>query len=411
MSEGTNSSDWVMVRLGDVLAHRKERARPADPLLSVTNDRGVVTQAESGRRDISSTNKLAYWRVYPGDIVYNTMRMWQGVSARSGCFGIVSPAYTVCSPVGSVDTRFLAHAFKLPQSIAKFKNRSQGLVSDTWNLKYRSFAELPMAVPELTEQRRIAEVLDAADEAIRSTERLIAKLEQAKQGLLHDLLTCGIDENGALRRIDRVYRVNGRKLPAGWRLCPLSEIAEVSRGQFTHRPRNDPAYYGGEFPFIQTGDVTRASGGYISDAVQTLSKLGASVSLKFPAGTIAVTIAANIADTGILSVPMYFPDSVVGVQVHAPHNIRFVELCIRTAKPGLEARAPQSAQKNINLKDLRPLIIPLPDHLEQARIASVYEGRDRLAAIARHELAKLRSLKQGLMEDLLTGRVRVGASG
>lgn len=231
-----------------------------------------------------------------------------------------------------VDARYLAHGLNYLRPMLQ----SASIGSTVKGLSLRQLLSFPLYKPSLIEQRSIAELLDTTDEVIRSTERLIAKLEQVNKGLIRDLLTHGIDETGALRRIDRVHRVNGRKLPAGWRLCPLSEIAEVSRGQFTHRPRNDPAYYGGEYPFIQTGDVTRVSGGYISGAVQTLSELGASVSLEFPAGTIAVTIAANIGDTGILAVPMYFPDSIVGVQVHAPHNIRFVELCIRTAKPGLE---------------------------------------------------------------------------
>jgi type I restriction enzyme, S subunit len=403
-------SGWTTVRIGDILSHRKERARPTDPLLSVTSDRGVVPQAESGRRDISSTNKWAYWRVYPGDIVYNTMRMWQGVSARSYYFGIVSPAYTVCSARPGTDTSFLSYALKLPELIAAFKNRSQGLVSDTWNLKYRSFAEIPISVPVYAEQRRIAKTLDTPDEAIRSTERLIAKLEQAKKGLIHDLLTRGIDESGHLRMSEVLCQVDGHQLPSVWKLWPLEAIAEVSRGQFTHRPRNDPAYYGGEYPFIQTGDIAKSAGGYISNASQSLNELGASVSLMFPAGTIAVTIAANIADTAILSVPMCFPDSVVGVQVKSPHNTRYVELCIRAAKPSLEARAPQSAQKNINLQDLRPLAIPLPGYQEQERIVSAYEAYEKSIESLLGKLTKLRLLKGGLVDDLLTGRVRVVTS-
>ncbi|MFV2022283.1 hypothetical protein, partial [Micromonospora sp. LOL_023] len=89
--------------------------------MSVLAEYGVVPQAESGRRDISNDDKSMYRRVYPGDIVYNTMRMWQGVSARSSLFGIVSPAYTVCVPSDDVDSQFLASLLQLPQLIAAFK--------------------------------------------------------------------------------------------------------------------------------------------------------------------------------------------------------------------------------------------------------------------------------------------------
>src|SRR5207248_9239773 len=109
---------------------------------------------------------------------------------------------------------------------------------------------------------------------------------------------------------------------------------------------------------------------------QTLNNLGLAVSRQFPSGTIAITIAANIADTAILARPMCFPDSVVGAEVRPPHNVRFVELSIRRAKHVLDARAPQSAQKNINLEDLRPLMIALPSPAEQDAIAHVYDAYD-----------------------------------
>ena len=90
---GTSTiSGWHDTTFGDLLTHRCERGHNDDPLLSVTATRGVVPQAEAGRRDISNADKSAYWRVFPGDIAYNSMRMWQGVSGRSEYFGIVSPA-------------------------------------------------------------------------------------------------------------------------------------------------------------------------------------------------------------------------------------------------------------------------------------------------------------------------------
>jgi type I restriction enzyme S subunit len=187
----------------------------------------------------------------------------------------------------------------------------------------------------------------------------------------------------------------------------LGELAEVNRGKFTHRPRNDPAFYGGRYPFIQTGDVADAAGGYVSTYSQTLSERGIAVSQVFPAGTVAITIAANIADTAILAVPMYFPDSVVGAIVAPSVNTRFIELSIRRAKPRLNARAPQSAQKNINLQDLRPMLIGAPSKAEQDAIAARYEAVQRRLDAEGAAARKLRETRSGLMDDLLTGRVRV----
>ena len=264
----------------------------------------------------------------------------------------------------------------------------------------------------IIEQGAIAQVLDILDTTIRETKALIDKLKAVKQGLLHDLLTRGIDANGQLRppqsEAPQLYRESPSGwIPREWELRELGKLAEISRGKFTHRPRNDPAFFGGEYPFIQTGDVALAQGGYIYSYSQTLSKRGISVSQEFPAGTIAITIAANIADTAILACPMFFPDSIVGAVVAPEHNIRFVELSIRRAKRTLDARAPQSAQKNINLQDLRPLLLAVPNRIEQDAIAARYDAIQAQLEAEQIAVNKLYQKKFALMDDLLTGRVRV----
>jgi len=254
-------------------------------------------------------------------------------------------------------------------------------------------------------------ILDAADQAIAKTETLIAKLKAIKQGLLHDLLTRGLDENGELRDPEKhpeQFKDSplGR-IPKDWEIKTLADLADVERGKFMHRPRNDPRFYGGQYPFVQTGDIAAANGRILLEFSQTLNERGASVSLEFPAGTIAISIAANIADTAVLGQPMHFPDSVVGAVVKPPNVIRYVELCIRDRKRWLDAQAPQSAQKNINLDTLRPLVIPVPSPEEQQRIANVYESQDLRIQVEEAYLSKLKAIKKGLMQDLLTGRVRV----
>ena len=244
-------------------------------------------------------------------------------------------------------------------------------------------------MPPLEEQRRIAEILDTIDETIQATERVIAKLTQQGEGLEARLLR----EGGQ----DAEHVV-------------LAEVASVDRGKFSARPRNNPSFYGGEYPFIQTGDVTRAQRRTGIGYAQTLNDLGLAVSRKFQVGTIAVTIAANIADTAILDRPMCFPDSVVGATVSRPNSTRWIEMCIHAAKPILRARAPQSAQKNINLQDLRPLIIPVPDPARQHVYAELWEEQMRSVDREMLIVAKLNRLRSGLGADLLSGSVRTVAS-
>jgi type I restriction enzyme S subunit len=259
------------------------------------------------------------------------------------------------------------------------------------------------------EQVKIAEVLSTVDQAIEQTEALIAKQQRIKTGLMQDLLTRGIDEHGQLRT-EQTHAFKDSplgRIPVEWDMKTFAEVAEISRGKFTHRPRNDPAFYEGDYPFVQTGDVTRNVGRKLTEYSQTLNERGRGVSKEFPTGTIAITIAANIADTAILGTPMCFPDSVVGAVVQATNDVRFVELLVRSWKPVLEQLAPQSAQRNINLETLKPLLMAMPDGEEQRRIGALYETVEMAQIDLMAQCSKQLALKTALMQDLLTGRKRV----
>jgi restriction endonuclease S subunit len=155
----------------------------------------------------------------------------------------------------------------------------------------------------------------------------------------------------------------------------LSEIAELQRGRFSHRPRNDPKFYGGNYPFIQTGDVVRASreGGDIQYS-QTLNELGLSVSKIFESNILVITIAANIGDTAILSYPACFPDSLVTIKPKTEElDIRYLDIFFKFIKQYLNEIAPQSAQKNINLQQLSPVPIVIPPLETQQTIINIFE--------------------------------------
>lgn len=127
--------DWEERTLGSCFDERLE-SLPDGELLSVTIGSGIKKFSELDRHDNSNTDKSKYKRVCIGDIAYNSMRMWQGASGRSPYEGIVSPAYTVVKPIGDIDTQFFAYMFKKKEIIHLFEINSQGLTSDTWNLKY-----------------------------------------------------------------------------------------------------------------------------------------------------------------------------------------------------------------------------------------------------------------------------------
>jgi type I restriction enzyme, S subunit len=165
------------------------------------------------------------------------------------------------------------------------------------------------------------------------------------------------------------------ELPEGWVWATMPQLGELARGKSKHRPRDDVALYGGPYPFIQTGDVRRSDGS-IAEYTQTYSELGLAQSRLWPAETLCITIAANIAETGILTFASCFPDSVVGFITGEEHvTTHYVEIFIRTAKKDLERFAPATAQKNINLEVLEAVAIALPPLDEQYRIVAEVDRR------------------------------------
>lgn len=197
-------------------------------------------------------------------------------------------------------------------------------------------------------------------------------------------------------------------LPEGWTWATMPQLGELSRGKSKHRPRDDAQLYGGSYPFIQTGDV-RKSNGTIRDHTQTYSEFGLQQSRLWPEGTLCITIAANIAATGILTFKACFPDSVVGfTQERDSATTRYVEFFIRTAKEKLEQFAPATAQKNINLDVLQKVAVPLPPLAEQIRVVAEIERRlsviEELEAEVTANLQRAARLRQSVLQRAFSGR-------
>jgi len=181
---------WAERRFGDLFSERVETDRQDLPLLSITATDGVVSRDSLTKKDTSAADKSGYLRICPGDIGYNTMRMWQGVSGLSELEGLVSPAYTVLIPGSEIDGRFASYLLKFTPVVHLLWRHSQGLVDDTLNLKYYHFAQvrakLPTSVPE---QRRIASILSTADAELRLLRKKHEALATQKRGLMQLLLT------------------------------------------------------------------------------------------------------------------------------------------------------------------------------------------------------------------------------
>ena len=181
------SGEWVEKTLGECFDERNERSSKGE-LLSVTIADGIKRFSDLNRHDSSSADKSNYKVVHKGDIVYNSMRMWQGASGCSDYDGIVSPAYTVLIPKEGIDPHFFAFYFKNSEIIHKFRINSQGLTSDTWNLKYPAFSKIRIRYPkDIEEQRQIASFFTEMNKMISLHSEELDKVKSLKASYLESM--------------------------------------------------------------------------------------------------------------------------------------------------------------------------------------------------------------------------------
>lgn len=229
------------------------------------------------------------------------------------------------------------------------------------------FGLLEIPVPALPEQRRIATILDQAD-ALRAKRReALAQLDRLTQSIFIEMFGDPVSN------------------PKGWPRAKLGLVGNLDRGVSKHRPRNAPELLGGAYPLIQTGDVAN-SGGYIRTYGSTYSEIGLKQSKLWPTGTLCITIAANIAKTGILKFDACFPDSVVGFSAKEQATIEYVRVWLSFLQKTLEDAAPESAQKNINLAILRDLDIPFPPLELQIAFKNAIDAQNQL--VDKHSAAQ-----------------------
>ena len=204
---------YVLHRIGDIYAERSERGAADMELLSVTMNGGVMQRSEIEGKDNSSEDKSNYKVVRKGDMVYNSMRMWQGANGVSPYDGIVSPAYTVLTAKLPICNEYFAALFKNYKLINEFKKNSQGMTSDTWNLKYPQIKTIKVYLPRVTEQEKVASLLVTLDKRIAAQATLVEQLKKYKRGVMQ-----------------RIFRNMSAVSPSGFETVQLSAIfKKVSR--------------------------------------------------------------------------------------------------------------------------------------------------------------------------------------
>ena len=207
---------YVQHRIGDIYVERNERGAVDMELLSVTMNDGVMQRSEIEGKHNSSEDKSNYKVVRKGDMVYNSMRMWQGANGVSLYDGIVSPAYTVLTAKLPICNGYFAALFKSYKLINEFRKNSQGMTSDTWNLKYPQIETIKIYVPGIDEQTKVASVLATLDKRIAVQAALVEQLKKYKRGALKAVFSQNV-----------CFSSDSQK----WKKHKLSELINLQSGQ------------------------------------------------------------------------------------------------------------------------------------------------------------------------------------
>lgn len=184
-----------------------------------------------------------------------------------------------------------------------------------------------------------------------------------------------------------------------WDFKTLDELGKVARGKSKHRPRNDKRLFGGIYPFIQTADVKKANF-YIYEYSETYNEIGLAQSKLWDAGTLCITIAANIADTGILSMPACFPDSIMGfIPYDGISDVRFIKYCFDILQRKCKQISQGTAQDNLSWEKLSTIKFPAPPLKIQCRIAEVLSRYDSLIENYQKQIKLLEEAAQRLYKE------------
>ena len=244
----------MQCRIGEVYAERSQRGAAEMELLSVTMNGGVKPRSEIEGKDNSSDDKSNYKIVRAGDMVYNSMRMWQGANGISPYDGIVSPAYTVLMPKRPICDGYFAALFKNPNLINEFRKNSQGMTSDTWNLKYPQIEPIRIHIPALDEQEHISTMLGTLDARITKQAQLVEALKKYKRGVVSAILSHQIIFSDA----------DGKPYPE-WTSCTLQDAVDFLDGQRKPLESAERANRKGAYPYYGASGIIDYIDNYIFD--------------------------------------------------------------------------------------------------------------------------------------------------
>jgi len=380
--------------------------------------------SESGAIDVSSVQPFedvngGLTLLEKGDVLFAkiTPCMENGkgaiVESLPTRYAFGSTEFHVLRPNHLVDPKFLYYYTVNPVYRAYAAENMTGAAGQK-RVSSRFLKNTRLFLPLLPEQQLIAAYLDAScaaiDAAVAAKRGQLEILDELRHSIIIRAVTQGVNPRADMRHsgLDWVPQV-----PAHWKVQQIKRLCSLVRGQFTHRPRNDPALYDGPYPFVQTGDIT-AAGKYIRTYSQTLNELGLSVSKRFPRSTLVMSIAANIGDVAILDFEACFPDSMIGMNPGHKTNLDFLYYLMRAMRSIMLRSAVQSTQLNLNYVRVGTNFVPVPPLKEQSAIAEYLDAKEHeshlISSTIESQIATLIAYRKSLIHECVTGQRRITES-
>lgn len=341
--------------------------------------------------------------VREGDVAYNMMRMWQGASGRANKDGIISPAYVVYAPKAEIDSKYAAHLFKSQRIVYLFWAFSYGITDDRLRLYPKDFEKIPVEIPPLSEQKVIANILSTWDRAIEKTEALIAAKERRKKWLMQQLLTGRVRFGEFVKSTDR-RKTSYYDLPEDWGYPTIGEVAKQVSVKNTS----------GAAPPVLS--CTKHAG--LVDSLAYFGKQIFSEDLStykvVPKGAFAY--ATNHIEEGSIGFQDLYKEAVISPMYTVFKTTKtvhdgFLFKLLKTEwyRHIFEVCTSASVDRRGSLrwKEFAKIRIPLPGMPEQEKISTVLDVADGEIQQLKTKLSTFKAQKKGLMQQLLTGKVRV----
>ena len=355
-------------------------------LLSVTMNDGVMPRSEIEGKDNSSEDKSNYKVVLTGDMVYNSMRMWQGANGISPCDGIVSPAYTVLMPKFPISNGYFAALFKSPNLINEFRKNSQGMTSDTWNLKYPQIGAIKVYIPALSEQERIANMLGTLEKRITKQAQIVDSLKKYKRGLISEILK---------QKLTITHK--GEK----WEEVSLSDVADG----FEYGMNAASTAFDGVHKYIRITDIDDDAHTYIDcDPVSPSGVLEEKYRVRENDILFART-GASVGKSYLYRKTdgvLFFAGFLISIHVKDGVDSGYVFLNTLTEeyKKWVQLESARSGQPGINAEQYRRYRFMLPPLNTQKRISAIAQKMDEQIHKESQCLRLLQKQKEGMLQQL-----------